>query len=146
VIRGAFLVLLVVLAGGCSREEAAGPPTLHLDEDVCALCGMIVSEAKFAAALVEVTDDGRTPVLFDDIGDMIVHLKRSPAATTTEFYVHDFVTQDWIAANDAWFTVSESLSTPMASGLAAFSDESAARTHVEAFPGEVLSWDQLRAR
>ena len=46
----------------------AQPPEIHYGEDVCDACGMLISEAKFAAASVD--QDG-TAHKFDDIGDLL---------------------------------------------------------------------------
>lgn len=144
--KPALLLLALVALASCSNEQQVGPPDLYIDEDVCHLCGMIISEEKFSAAIVEVTPGGREPFLFDDIGDMIVHMDDLPDATTIEAYVHDFSSREWIVARNAWFTKSESLSTPMATGLAAFSNKTDAEKHLEAFPGEVMDWNALLAR
>ena len=48
----AVLAAGLILASGCGRRSDTGPPELHYGQDVCAACNMIVSEERFAAAVV----------------------------------------------------------------------------------------------
>jgi nitrous oxide reductase accessory protein NosL len=62
-----ILVLALALAacGGAPGAEPT-PPTIHYGEDICDICGMIISEERHAASYV--TEDG-VGHAFDDIGD-----------------------------------------------------------------------------
>ncbi|MCP4068002.1 MAG: hypothetical protein GY741_06945, partial [Phycisphaeraceae bacterium] len=44
---------------GCGRDEdPLGPPTIHLGEDMCSICSMIISDRRYAGAIV-MRRDGR---------------------------------------------------------------------------------------
>ena len=63
-----------ILLAGCGGESAtAGPPEISYGRDTCHRCGMIVSDERYAAALV--ATDGTTRV-FDDIGEMVETVRK----------------------------------------------------------------------
>jgi len=43
-------VLTMLTLSACSSSDASGPPEIQYGRDICVQCGMIASEAKFAAA------------------------------------------------------------------------------------------------
>lgn len=137
----AMLLLLTLAACGRNADAAPTPPTIHYGEDICEFCGMITSEERFAAAYV--TSDGHSHI-FDDIGDMfLAHLKMQEEVVA--FFVHDYEDESWIRAETAHYTLSDQLTTPMASGLAAFTSTEKATALAEELGGEVLSFDELMA-
>jgi len=71
-VLGLAAILLTTISG-CNRDEGAAPPTIHYAEDVCALCGMIVSDERFACAVVAPGDGERFVAIYDDIGDMLAN-------------------------------------------------------------------------
>jgi copper chaperone NosL len=115
------------------------PPTVHYGEDICEFCGMIVSEERHAAAYV--TEDGHGHS-FDDIGDMVqAHLATQEAVVA--LFVHDYQDEAWIRAETAHYVQSDTLTTPMASGLAAFASSEEAQALAAELQGQVLSFDEL---
>src|SRR5262245_16948176 len=70
-IRLAFIPVFIAgaaLLGGCERASTDSPPAIAYGRDECAHCGMIISDDRFAAALI-VRDGAQShPLLFDDIG------------------------------------------------------------------------------
>lgn len=128
----------------CSRGPSDGPPTLHFGQDVCSACTMIVSEPRYAAAIVP--DDGRGDALpFDDIGCLFAWEERHPDAPVRARWVHDHAGPDWIRAESAWYVRSPDLRTPMGSGVVAVAGETEARDLRTERGGEVASWEELRA-
>lgn len=142
----AILLLVIVLTGlgGCLRNEGMTPPAVHYGEDVCALCGMIISDERFAAAIVAPGDGERFVALYDDIGDMLVDTEAMshPGAV---LWVHDFDTSEWISASDAYFCTNSELVTPMASGVAAFTTRAAAERVAEEYSGRIVDFTGLLA-
>jgi copper chaperone NosL len=140
-ILGLTVVLAMALtacAGAADAEPT--PPTIHYGEDLCELCNMIISEERHAAAYL--TDDGHGHA-FDDIGDMLrAHLEMQEEATA--FFVHDYEDRAWIRAEKAHYVLSENLTTPMASGLAAFSAPEEAQALAAELQGQVLTFDELK--
>ena len=134
-----IILLLVLTACGAAANADPTPPTIHYGEDICEFCSMIVSEGRFAAAYV--TADGHDHT-FDDIGDMIQsQLKLQEEGTA--FFVHDYESEDWIRAETAHYVLSDNLTTPMLSGLAAFESAEKAANVAAEIGGEVLTFDQL---
>lgn len=137
----ALLVLWIVSAcsGTVSGEE---PPVIAYGQDVCNRCGMIIEEPRFAAAYVTPQGDVRH---FDDIGDMVAH-HQERGEEVHVFWVHDYTTEEWLKASEAYFVISEDLLTPMGSGILAAADQDTANRLAAEWNGESLTFDALLAQ
>ncbi|HZW11480.1 MAG TPA: nitrous oxide reductase accessory protein NosL [Phycisphaerales bacterium] len=136
---------VTLLAIGCGGEELAGPPELRPGRDECAECGMLVHDERAASALLVEQRGRRAHLLFDDIGCMVDHEAEHGAALgVVDRYVHDHTTKAWIPSHAAAFllTDSDSLHTPMGSGIAAFAGASAEEAQ-RRFGGEVAGYAAL---
>lgn len=134
----AVLALVLTACGGTAGVEPT-PPTIHYGEDMCELCNMIISEERHAAAYV--TEDGHGHS-FDDIGDMVqAHLETQKEVLA--FFVHDYEDEAWIRAETAHYVLSDNLTTPMTSGLAAFTSSEDAQALAAELQGQVLTFDEL---
>ena len=121
------LGLVMLLAAGCAAQ-ADGPPEIVLDRDACSHCGMLISDARHAAALR--TADGAVRV-FDDIGCL---RNAAGEAAAARLWVHDAADGTWMEAGEATFVVSPDIRTPMAGGVLAFrraadAEQGAAKYH-----------------
>jgi copper chaperone NosL len=133
------MLFLALTACGKTTTDDPTPPTIHYGEDVCEFCGMITSESRFAAAYV--SDDGHGHI-FDDIGDMVqAHLNMQEEVVA--FFVHAYEDENWMRAETAYYTLSDRLTTPMASGLAAFASVEQAAALADELDGQVLTFDEL---
>jgi copper chaperone NosL len=135
-------MLAVLLIAGCQETAVDGPPELKLGRDECVHCGMIINDARYAAAaLIEV--DGRVEaVVFDDIGDLVEYAADNPAVVIRKRYVSDYATKLWLVAEEAVIVHVSELHTPMGSGLIAFSSpDSAAGQN-----GRQLAFKDLKSR
>lgn len=128
------LALLVAACGG----SAEGPPDIEYGRDVCADCGMIIEEPRFATAYRA----GDEEWLFDDMVDMLGHAREAGELASATFWVHDYGTEEWIAAPDAAY-VSGPIATPMGGGIVAFAAPADADALAAEVGGEVLTWDDL---
>ncbi|MDJ0792314.1 MAG: nitrous oxide reductase accessory protein NosL [Acidimicrobiia bacterium] len=135
-----FGVLLAVVAAGCATANASGPPEIQYGRDICVECNMIISEARFATAYR--LADGSSKK-FDDVGDMVVHLDETGDAPT-EVWVHDFETEDWVAAEVAFFVPTLSVASPMGHSILSFSDETRAQSFAHDVDGHVIDWATVR--
>lgn len=136
----ALLLLVLSACAGAATAEPA-PPTIHYGEDVCELCGMIISEERYAAGYI--TADGQQHI-FDDIGDMF----QAQPANNQEiiaFFAHNYDNNQWIRAEKATFVQSKGLRTPMASGLAAFESAEKAQAFAAEFQGELMIFSEVSA-
>jgi copper chaperone NosL len=133
----AFAILFCVAGCGGGPLE---PAELVLNEEACSLCRMAVSQRPFAAQAV--TRSGRTD-FFDDIGCLVRWAAEHPPTPKTALFVVDHETGAWLNATIAHYVRSESLDTPMSSGLAAFGKQARAAAAAKPLKGRVLDWEAL---
>jgi copper chaperone NosL len=137
------LLLSFALAACTPRAAEPTPPEIVYGQDMCDACGMIISDARFAAAAVLADGQG---LKFDDIGDMLRDLAAHPELAVAARFVHDYSNETWLSAADATYVVSPSIASPMGHGLAAFEDAGEAASFAAQVGGEVLDWEQIRLR
>ncbi|MCO5182617.1 MAG: nitrous oxide reductase accessory protein NosL [Anaerolineae bacterium] len=132
-----WLVILALAIGLAACKQAIDTsvaPEIIAGQDVCDRCGMLISEEKFAAAYW--TTDGE-PRRFDDIGGMFAHYHEVGEDVDT-FWVHDYLTGEWIRAEDASYVLDPSLTTPMGFGVAACAEEAQAQALAAGQEGAVV--------
>lgn len=143
--RFAFVIFplsLVILLAACnSNSNEPQPPEIHYGEDVCDACGMLISDAKFAAASVE--QDGAAHK-FDDIGDLVGYYAKHAEVKVKAYFVHDYSSEKWLRAENAYFVQSPQIQTPMAHGVAAYADRVAAEAAAQKFSVKVMTFSELR--
>lgn len=104
---------------------------------------MIISEEKYASAYWTAEGEARR---FDDVGEMLVFMARSPEATAS-IWVHDINSATWLPAEEAWFVMNSGLRTPMGTGIAVLADEQSARALAFDQPeAVVLTYSEIVAR
>jgi copper chaperone NosL len=121
----AIAVLLAATLSGCGSNPGAAPPEIRVNQDTCHECGMIISDARHAAAIMAARDGMEEQYLFDDTGEMF-EFQLPPGATGARRYVHDFTTGQWIDADTAHFVEAPDLRTPMGTGIVAYATAEAA--------------------
>ena len=137
-------LLLLILAGlmtivSCSSgPDLDEPPDIRYGEDSCDRCLMIINEARFAAAYV--TEAGQTR-RFDDIGGMVAYTDEI-SEDGAVFWVHDFDTEEWLKAEEAFYVESQQ-QTPMGFGIIAFADQQRAEQWAMENDGVILSFSDL---
>ncbi|MGQ0604743.1 MAG: nitrous oxide reductase accessory protein NosL [Anaerolineales bacterium] len=139
----ACAIAAAVIAACAPSNAEPTPPEIVYGQQVCDTCGMIISEPKFASALV--LEDG-SALKFDDLGDMFVHHMDHPNLKVCAWFVHDYGAEKWIRGETAFYVAADQIKAPMDGGLAAFADresaEQFASTYAEA---RVLTFDEARA-
>ncbi len=137
------LALLLALAACGGGEDTTQPPEILYGQDVCDECDMIISEEKYASAYWTAEGEARR---FDDVGEMLVFMARSPEATAS-IWVHDINSATWLPAEEAWFVMNSGLRTPMGTGIAVLADEQSARALAFDQPeAVVLTYSEIVAR
>ncbi len=139
VFRSPARLLLAVLLAGCAASPV-GPPTIRYGTSPCAECHMLINEARFAA--VALTGAGE-PVLFDSTECLARYFRRHGALSRV--WVHDYGSDRWLAAEDAFYVVSSKLMTPMGQGIVATASTPEANRLAGAVHGRVLRFAQLTA-
>ena len=116
------LLLFAALLAGCGGkpDQGAGPPILALGQDVCAACGMTISDPVFAAA-ARFPDGGDRA--YDAIECLVGDLRRKTgAAAPTAIWLADFPAQGRLHPAAEMTVVWADFASPMGGGFAAFAD------------------------
>jgi copper chaperone NosL len=109
------VLIIAVIIFGCGSGR--GPVDIE-SGDMCSFCRMAISEKRFAAEIVQ---EDETVLKFDDIGCMLRYHKADNNKTKpAAIYVVDNESKNWLPVDDAYFVKSETIKTPMSSGIAAF--------------------------
>ena len=132
-------IVMVVFSGCSSGPDLEDPPDIRYGEDVCDRCVMIINEAKYAAAYV--TPDGEVR-RFDDIGGMAAYIDETPEDVAV-LWVHDYDTEEWLKADEAFYVGSKDLATPMGFGIIAFADRERAEEWAIEKSGTVRTYSEL---
>jgi copper chaperone NosL len=143
-VKRCIVFTLLLLAVGCSRTNPDAPPTVYYGESVCTECGMIVSDERFASAVIIRDNHGRLETLvFDDVGDQVIYEKARPELDIVRRWVHDYAGTAWIPAESAHYVKAAAIHTPMASGIVAFADPAAAEAMAKEHGVEVIRFSDL---
>jgi copper chaperone NosL len=142
--RWLVLVALAMAAvlSACAGDAEPVAPSIAYGRDLCEACNMLIDEARFAAATLEI--GGKTHK-FDSIDEMIVFHMDRPNLQIRAWFVHDYGTQNWIRAEKAYFVQSPEIRAPMGKGIAAFGERAAADAFAAGLKASVMSWDETRA-
>ncbi len=139
---GLFISVAAVLITACSSgPDLEQPPDIRYGEDACDRCLMIINEARYATAYV--TSDGETR-RFDDIGGMVRYDKEL-AEEVAVYWVHDYKTEEWLKADNAYYVTGSGLHTPMGFGIIAFATLARAQSWAENEGGVVMEFSALRS-
>lgn len=138
-----FFVLSCLLLAGClsTQDATPRPPEIVYGQDLCEACGMIISDAKFAAATITLDNQ---PHKFDDIGDMVVYHMEHPEEQVRAWFVHDYETETWLRGEEAFYVLSSEIDSAMGHGIAAFTAKPNAETFANRLRTQVLTFDEMR--
>jgi copper chaperone NosL len=138
--RRLSLLAALAIAAACARPA---PRPIALGEENCRHCHMTIADPRFAAELV--TTRGVVYAV-DDVGCLAAFVRQGkvPAAEFHSLWVYDYLQPDSLLdARRAVYLRSDSLRTPMATGLAALRPGPAADSLERRLGGELRSWDEL---
>ncbi len=140
----AILALLLATISACTAPQPDAPPAIFLDDDMCAQCGMIISDKRFAGATIVRNDrEEQEPLLFDDFNCMVTHEQALTEYTVVRRWVHDHGTGAWVNAREATYLCSPSLRTPMASHVAAFEQRTSAASMRNSIGGDIQDFQAV---
>ncbi|GAB4154180.1 MAG: nitrous oxide reductase accessory protein NosL [Candidatus Promineifilaceae bacterium] len=134
------LLLFTTLLGGCAGVDRDAPPPINYGQDICARCGMIIEDPRFAAGYL--TESGESAI-FDDIGDMLLH-QAETGDVVYAYWVHDYETEAWLHAETAFFVLTPEIHTPMGYGVVALAEEGQATALALRRNGRVLTFAELQ--
>lgn len=123
--RRAFLgwTMLAPLAAGCDGDVLPeGVARVRWDRDVCARCGMLISDYRFAAQARRAPHEEN--LKYDDIGCALVHLRERALDPATRVWVTDATSRQgavaWLDARRARYLPGRS--SPMGYDFAAMDE------------------------
>lgn len=133
-------VLLLLLLSRCNNA----PVPISYGEDICAYCGMIISDSRFGAELV--TNKGKC-FKFDSAECLVAEMRDKDESDYAHVLVTDFTNpSELIDALAAGFLVSESLPSPMGANLSAYESIDAATEMQKSRGGSIFDWMQIKDR
>ncbi|HSG07231.1 MAG TPA: nitrous oxide reductase accessory protein NosL [Longimicrobiales bacterium] len=142
---GAAAIGTLLLLGSATLTGCGGPDArpIAFGSEACEACLMGIVDDGHAAELV--TRTGRAYV-FDSVECLAAFLGAMPDASDVHsVWVTDFSNPpDLIRAEDSFFLVSPTLTSPMGLGLTAFGRMEDRDGAVHAFGGQPLDWDGVR--
>jgi copper chaperone NosL len=138
-LRGCAYLVSSSLLAGCGTADQSRPPNVRFGEEACAFCRMIISDERFAAAVVIKTGEA---LKFDDIGCLILH-EASQVRPGAAYWVRSFAGHDWLNAREATFVHSTRVRSPMDHGLAALPTAQAADELSKDTSGRTLRFSEL---
>ncbi len=137
-IKLTFLLLTLIFIS-CEIK----PEPLNYGTDACQTCKMTLMDNKFGAEIV--TKKGKV-YKFDDLNCMInfYNSGSEPEENIAYKLVIDFANPgQFIDASQNYYVKSDSIHSPMASGVAAFSNEKDFKSYKKKWKGILLSWSEL---
>lgn len=138
-----FIGVFLIYLSACQQGEGALPREVEAGVDKCAVCSMEVPHDHNATQIV--TDDGEHQ-LFDDIGCMNIYLEDNNSVDTSNAFVRDYDTKEWINYNDATYAYDKTFKTPMGYGILSFVDKGDAEAFIkEQGKGQVISSEGLES-
>jgi copper chaperone NosL len=126
----------------CANE----PEPLRFGQDGCHACKMTLMDNKFGAEIL--TRKGKV-YKFDDVNCMLGFVKTGEvkADDIQQFLIIDFASGgQLIDATNAFYVKSESVKSPMASGVAAFSSKAALEKFSNDANGTQITWNELKTQ
>lgn len=133
---------LLVTALSCSTD----PEPINFGKDQCDLCRMTITDIKFGAEIV--TKKGKVHK-FDAAECMMNSIAAGniKIEDASGFYVIDAANpKQLIDATKATYLISENFPSPMGANLSAFANRSDAEQFQKNHGGNLLSWEQLKAK
>ena len=134
----ALLAAAVLLLAACNSEPATGPVPITYGRDGCDLCGMIISDPRFATEIRG--GPGHKAYKFDDMGDALHCLERETwkADADVEIWVMDSdAGKTWLDARKAFFI--DGMQSPMAHGFGAVADQRPGAVPFDEMKSKLLS-------
>ena len=135
-------VVFVLLLTACAYQSGEPkPPEIAYGQEVCDSCGMLISEARFAAATL--LENGETRK-FDDLSEMFSYHMDHPDLTVRAWFVHDYESEGWIRGETAFYVLDEEIKSPMGHGMAAFENREKAEKMAAELGVKVYTFDEAR--
>lgn len=136
------LILIVFLLAACNTE----PVPIEFGNDMCYTCKMTLMDSKFGAEIV--TKKGKV-YKFDDVNCMLgfYHSDFEEQSNAKHILVINFAKPtEFIDATNAWYLKSDSIRSPMASGIAAFATDEEYSPFKKKWKAILMSWGETNTQ
>jgi copper chaperone NosL len=133
-------LISIFLLSSCSK----GPKVINYGTDGCDFCKMTISDKRFGGELI--TRKGKA-YKFDDMHCITSFLKSNliDSADIAEIYLVDFSRPGTFTTSEESFLLkSEDLRSPMGGNIAAFKEKDSMSKFIQQYPGESLSWNEIK--
>lgn len=121
---------------GQARSGPLEPVEIHLGEDECAHCKMIISDDRHAAEVV--TGQG-SAAFYDDLGCLLMKAAAGARPDPGGVFVRAFDGSGWLRGDTAFVLRSREIRSPMGFGFAAFASRDAAELEARRRPGASIA-------
>jgi len=135
-------LLMLALAAALPACTPKRPRAIAWGRESCNHCHMTLADPRFAAELL--TRTGKA-IVFDDVACLATWLAENRAAVGSSWVANFAAPAQWLRADSAVYLQSDTLRTPMASGLAALAPGRQADSIRSLFGGRLLSWSDVLA-
>lgn len=126
-----FLGFVMMSFLGCESSGGDGPPTLEMGKAECVACGMVINDARYAAAVKSGTGEVNG---FDALECLIRHARRN-TEEGDQIWLSDFYDSRMYPESQMTVVLAD-FPSPMGGGLAAFKDKSKAEEAATTRRGE----------
>ncbi len=136
---------LFILAVGIPLAAGCGPPQpreIAWGSEPCAHCHMSLMDERFAAQLR--TGTGKV-VVFDDVGCLAGWIRETGAPVAAAWVASYAEPREWLAADEAVYLHTDTVRTPMTSGLVALRAGREADSVRAVLGGRLLAWPDVLA-
>lgn len=125
-------------------QPSGGPRPLIVGEDSCDFCRMAISDTRYGGEVR--TRTGRL-VTFDAVECLAGYVAAAgDTARLAGIWVADFNGGGMVPAAEARYLMGGSLHSPMGRQITSFAGSASPSELLRAYGGEVLTWEQVRAR
>lgn len=137
-----FMIGVLLIIGGCGKDDAAEPQAIDPETDTCANCNMSVADDQYATQLSQV--DGKY-MKFDDIGCMYKWMEKNADKEIEQGFVRDFHSKEWLKEEDATYVYGADIETPMSFHVISFEDVKEAEEYAGSHSAKVMSISELES-
>jgi copper chaperone NosL len=137
--RLAALLLFATATPACTPTR---PRPIAWGRESCSHCHMTLVDPRFAAE--SVTRTGKA-IVFDDVGCLAAWVRENRAVVASSWVSNFAVPGQWLPADSAVYLQSDTLRTPMASGLAALAPGPQADSVRASLGGTLRPWPDVLA-
>jgi copper chaperone NosL len=135
--RRTLATLGVAMLAACGPRD---PRAIAMGAEPCAHCHMTIADPRFTAEAISTA--GKITV-FDDVGCLAAWLGENSAPVASTWVTSFVDRQEWLRADSTVYLHTDSLRTPMASGLIALRPGQEADSVRSVIGGTLLTWREV---